>query len=137
MGAAKSRFSISCNLELLPFWKSGLGRTPPPVPGSKNILGGWKYINSDTGEFFTNETDVGSSVETLLKKIENKKYKPREYFIKNYSVANAGRTLKKWLYENFRDKLNIDPKNIDYISPEFNKKDFQPCYQVGSEKNNN
>ena len=98
---------------------------------NKNILGGWKYVNSETGEFFNNENDVSSALEVLLKKIENNKYNPREYFIKNYSVINAGRVLKKWLYENFRDRLNIDEKNVDYISPEFSKKDFQPCYQVG------
>lgn len=103
-----------------------------PVLINKNILGGWKYINDKTGEFFTDEKDVGNSLEILLKKIEKKKYSPRNYFIKNYSVINSGKRLKKFLYDNYETKLNIDKKNVDYVTIETTKTDFKQCEPVYS-----
>ena len=36
-----------------------------PTLLNKNILGGWKYINNETGEFFNDENDL----DQLLKKL--------------------------------------------------------------------
>tara|TARA_B110001450_G_scaffold230664_1_gene232063 strand:+ start:1566 stop:2660 length:1095 start_codon:yes stop_codon:yes gene_type:complete len=97
---------------------------------NKNILGGWKYVNDRTGEFFTDENDIGKSVEILLDKIKRKHYKPREYFIKNYSVQNAGKKFKNFLYENWNDRINIPRHKVKYVTPEFSKKDFKTCKSV-------
>ena len=104
--------------------------TDVPALINKNILGGWKYINSETGEFFTDENDVEPALDTMLHKLKDNKYKARDYFIKNYSVANSGRRLKKFLYDNYGSRINVDPKNVDYISPEFARKDFKTCHAV-------
>ena len=101
-----------------------------PALLNKNILGGWKYINNETGEFFTDENDLGPAVEKMMKKINEKKYQPRAYFVKNYSIINSGKRLKKFLYNNFGHRLNIDPRNVDYVTPEFSKKDFKQCESV-------
>ena len=97
---------------------------------NKNILGGWKYVTDETGEFFTDETDVSNSLDILLDKIKNKQYEPRNYFVTNYSVINAGKKLKKFLYDNFSERINIKENLVDYISPEFVKSDFKPCNPV-------
>ena len=98
-----------------------------PALTNKNILGGWKYINDKTGEFFTSEKDISSSLTTMLKKIETNKYEPRKYFVENYGVINAGKGLKKYLYDNWGERINVPPDQIEYITPEFSKKNYRKC----------
>jgi len=104
--------------------------TDVPALINKNILGGWKYINPKTGELFTDENDIGPALEKMLAKIKNNEYEPRDYFIKNYSIANSGRKLKRFLYDNYSPRINIDEQNVDFITPEFSRKDFKPCDAV-------
>lgn len=101
-----------------------------PALINKNILGGWKYINNETGEFFTDENDLGPALEKMMKKIENNKYEPRNFFVKNYSVINSGKRLKTFLYDNYGEIINIDPKNVDYVTIESSKQDFKQCDPV-------
>jgi hypothetical protein len=101
-----------------------------PCLVNRNILGGWKYINDQTGQFFTDENDISNSVDILLDNINNRKYSPRNYFIKHYSVINSGKKLKDFLYTHYGDRINIKKHSIDYISPEFVKSDFKPCGPV-------
>lgn len=98
-----------------------------PCLVNKNILGGWKYVNDKTGEFFNNEKDISNSVEKLMNGIKNNQYQPRDYYIKNYSVENAGKVLKEFLYKHWSDRINLPEENVKYVSPEFVKKDFQTC----------
>ena len=63
-----------------------------PVLVYENILGGWKYVNNNTGEFF-NENDIKDKVRKIL----SKKYSPRQYFIDNYGIEKSGYRLKKFL----------------------------------------
>ncbi len=63
-----------------------------PVLVYENILGGWKYINNNTGEFF-NENNIKDKVRKIL----SKKYSPRQYFIDNYGIEKSGYRLKKFL----------------------------------------
>ena len=101
-----------------------------PVLINKNILGGWKYINNETGEFFNDENHIGPALEKIMNKIKNNKYEPRNFFVKNYSVINSGKRLKKFLYDNYGSRININQNNIDYITPESSKKDFRQCAPV-------
>jgi hypothetical protein len=94
---------------------------------NKNILGGWKYVNDKTGELFTDEKDVEKAVEKLLDGLKNNKYTPRDYYVTNYSVEHSGRRLKDFLYKHWEDRINIPKEKVDYISPEFSKKDFKTC----------
>jgi glycosyltransferase involved in cell wall biosynthesis len=80
-----------------------------PCIMNKNILGGWKYINEHTGEFFNDETDIEDAIKILL----NKNYHPRQYIIDNYGPINSGKRLRDFILDNFKDKLNI--KDCEYI----------------------
>lgn len=78
---------------------------------NKEILGGWKYVNENTGEFFTNKEDF----ETSMIKIFNNynEYNPSEYFNNNYGKINSGKRLKKFLCDNIPE-LNVI--NSDYFT---------------------
>ena len=96
---------------------------------NKNILGGWKYINSDTGEFFTDENDIERALNVLLPKIKENKYSPRKYFIDNYSVVNSGKKLKHFMYDNFHNELNIPEAEVDYLTIDFPKVNYTECLE--------
>ena len=85
-----------------------------PCLVNKNILGGWKYVDKMTGEFFTDENDISSSLTVLLDNLN--KYKPRQYMIDNYGPINSGVRLKNYLFDNFKDKLNIKENECEYIT---------------------
>lgn len=88
-----------------------------PCLMNTNILGGWKYINTDsvkTGEFFTDETDLEKSLKILLDNIKNNIYQPRKFILDNYGPINSGIKLKEFLFEHFKDRLNI--KDAKYIT---------------------
>lgn len=70
-----------------------------PVLMNKNIYGGWKYINNQTGEFFSDENDF----ESALIKILSYKYNSRDWFFKNYGDYNTGIKLKKFIKGLFPD----------------------------------
>lgn len=94
---------------------------------NKNILGGWKYINDNTGEFFTDENDLEVALNKLLPKIKENKYSPRKYFIDNYSVVNSGKRLKRFLYDHYGSELNIPEAENDFITIDFPKVNYTEC----------
>jgi len=55
-----------------------------PIIVNENIVGGWKYVNEDTGSFFNNEEDINEKVSYVLKKVNNNEYKTREWYINTY-----------------------------------------------------
>jgi hypothetical protein len=90
-----------------------------PCLMNTNILGGWKYIipynntqNISTGEFFNDENDIEVSLTKMLKNIN--KYEPRKFILNNYGPINSGIKLKEFLFEHFKDRLNI--KDAKYIT---------------------
>lgn len=64
-----------------------------PVLMNRNILGGWKYINRNTGEFFTNENDFWPAVQRIM----TGQYYPRSWIDLNYGRLPSGRRLHKFL----------------------------------------
>ena len=82
-----------------------------PCIMNTNILGGWKYINKQTGEFFTDENDLESVLKPFLANLPN--YKPRQFIIDNYGPINSGKRLKEFIFNNYKDRLNI--KDCEYI----------------------
>jgi len=82
-----------------------------PCIMNKNILGGWKYINNQTGVFFTDEKDLEKSLNIFLNNLNN--YKPRRFILDNYGLINSGKRLKEFLFKNFKSRLNIN--NAEYI----------------------
>lgn len=91
-----------------------------PVLMNKNILGGWHFINEETGSFYDpNNLDVFSeTLGNFLKKLNNNEYHPRDWFIKNYGKYNSGKRLLKFVQEVFKeDELNFKYDEIDYLKP--------------------
>ena len=92
-----------------------------PVLMNKNILGGWNYINNETGSFF-DDGDIQNSFEPVLdkfiKKLNNNEYTPREWFIKNYGEYNSGAKLLDFVKSIFKDdELNIKLSDVQYMKP--------------------
>ena len=91
-----------------------------PILMNKNILGGWNYVNDETGEFFdTNNIDTFEPIlDKFVKKLNNNEYKPREWFIKNYGEYNSGAKLLNFVKSVFKEsELNVKYDEIEYMKP--------------------
>lgn len=85
-----------------------------PVLCNYNILGGWKYINDKTGQFFNQEpNDFEKSLNTFLNNFNS--YKPREYYINEYNVEKQGLKLLNFIKKTCgEDALE---KDVKYVIP--------------------
>jgi hypothetical protein len=92
-----------------------------PVLVNKNILGGWEYVNEQTGEFFDPEdidNGFGPVLDKFIKKLNNNEYTPREWFIKHQGKYNSGKKLMDFVKSIFKeDELNINYDDIQYMKP--------------------
>jgi hypothetical protein len=77
-----------------------------------NILGGWKYVNEKTGEYFTNEVDFEKSLLKLTKNYSS--YNPSKYFSDNYGKYHSGKKLKEFLCK-YIPELNSIQTEYFYI----------------------
>ena len=68
-----------------------------PILMNKDILGGWKYINSQTGVFY-DENDIEEKIKIILKT----KYSPRKYFVKHHGIDISGKKFRDFI-------VKIDP----------------------------
>lgn len=87
-----------------------------PVLINSQIIGGWKYINKQTGEFFTNEDDMELSLTILLKNIEKSIYQPRNYFKNFYGPLICGPKLARFIkkyFTNFTPCKSAEPYCCD------------------------
>ena len=82
-----------------------------PVLMNKNIIGGWKYINKQTGEFFTNQTDIKSVLYTFLNNLTS--YKPREWFTTYYGKEKSGKKFLSFLKKYYK---GIDFKDANFVT---------------------
>ena len=78
---------------------------------NKNILCGSKYITYETGEFFTDETDLKAAVSSL----QNRLYKisPKKWWAENYSQEISQKKLCSFLKDAFPEEESL--KNIDRV----------------------
>ena len=91
-----------------------------PILMNKDIIGGWHYINDQTGEFVDlyNFDSFEKTLGNFLKKLNNNEYHPRDWFIKNYGKYNSGKRLLKFVQKVFKeDELNFKYDEIDYLKP--------------------
>jgi hypothetical protein len=91
-----------------------------PVLVNKNILGGWEYVNDQTGTFYdpNNLETFPDTIDNFLKKLNNNEYKPREWFIQNYGKYNSGKRLKKFIGEVFKpEEINFKMDDVEYLKP--------------------
>lgn len=91
-----------------------------PCLVNKNIVGGWKYVNKNTGEFFSSEKDFENSLKILLNNMKDNKYSPRKYFINNHGVKHEGKRIIEFIKKNipnYKETLNYDIDKIKYLRP--------------------
>ncbi len=85
-----------------------------PVLVNRDIIGGWKYVNNNTGEFFTNVEDIKPALERLINNYDQ--YQPRKYFSEHYGPKIYGPKLAKFikhLYPDFTDCQRAEPYCCD------------------------
>lgn len=66
-----------------------------PVVVNRDILGGWKYVQAETGRFFSDELDVVAAVRAAL----TESFAPHQWFDTFYGPQRAGRRLADFLRE--------------------------------------
>ena len=67
-----------------------------------DIIGGWKYVNEFTGEYFVDEYEFKSKIDKVFREYES--YRPREWFVENYGIVNSGKKLLGFLKDNYGDE---------------------------------
>lgn len=64
-----------------------------PILVNENILGGWKYVNEVTGDFFCPDEPIGPAVTRFLNKLHLRRFSPRQWLSHNVDPLTAGATL--------------------------------------------
>ena len=72
-----------------------------PILLNQNIVGGWKYLNDQTGEFFHDMSNFPQQLRKLLQKIDNQQYEPRKFMEEHYGNEKSGRIFRLWVEEHF------------------------------------
>merc|ERR1711879_413084 len=86
-----------------------------PLLMNRNLIGGWKYLNDRTGEFFNDLGDFRESARRLLRNVEaGNVYKPRAWITANYGTERSGKRFKKWIEDNFPDRVKL-PKKTRFL----------------------
>jgi len=85
-----------------------------PLLMNYHIMGGWKYINNRTGEFFHDVTDFRTSLEKVLR--NQGQYEPSQYVFDNFGNAVAGKRLFQFVTENFKDRVEL-PEGTHLLTP--------------------
>lgn len=88
-----------------------------PVLMNKNILGGWKYLESGvSGEFFTSENDFEPVLKKLLNNFDS--YKPREHYMNNWGREKSGKEFLDFVKKLYKeDELNFKYDEVKGIRP--------------------
>lgn len=89
-----------------------------PALVNYNIVGGWKYINDETGKFFVDEHDFENALPTFINQLNGNKYSPRQYMVHNYGVRHSGVQLLNFIKRCIPiDELNFDCDKVKYLKP--------------------
>lgn len=104
-----------------------------PVLLNENILGGWKYINEETGMFFFYDEDIKNRVNKFLDSFSNNKKNPAKWVRNNINIDKGAERLgitvsylQSFEYSTFVDKIlfiNLDNRKdrLDEITYQFKK----------------
>jgi hypothetical protein len=85
-----------------------------PLLMNRNIIGGWKYVNDKTGEFFNDMSDFRDSLDRIMQNLAN--YTPLRWVSQNYGDAISGPRFKKFIDDNFADRVKL-PKGTTMLMP--------------------
>lgn len=85
-----------------------------PVIMNKQIICGSKYINKETGVFFTDETDIRDALNEILSNKD--KIHPRDWWSNSkYGVKASGIRLRKFLYDHLEEnECLIDIEEVQF-----------------------
>jgi len=79
-----------------------------PILMNYHILGGWKYVNDKTGEFFHDMRDFRKSLDNILKNSEIEgRYEPRKWVMEHFDNRNSGKRLLDFVLTNFGDRVKL------------------------------
>ena len=104
-----------------------------PVLLNENILGGWKYINDNTGMFFFYDEDINTRVNKFLNHFSNQKYQPSMWVKNNVNIDKGAERLgitvsylSSFDFSNYVDKIlfiNLDNRKdrLEQMTNEFKK----------------
>lgn len=78
--------------------------TDTPLLMNRHIAGGWKYLNEQTGEKFSDLSDFREAARKIVQNadVENH-YRPREWIREHYGNAIQGERLFKFIRDEFPD----------------------------------
>mmetsp|Transcript_6280 Transcript_6280/g.11501 ORF Transcript_6280/g.11501 Transcript_6280/m.11501 type:complete len:236 (+) Transcript_6280:1-708(+) len=86
-----------------------------PMLMNANIKGGWKYLNSKTGEFFHDMSDFRQSLTKILQNADVfRHYEPRKWVLENYDNEHSGRRLLKFVEDNFAHRVKL-PRGTTHL----------------------
>lgn len=68
-----------------------------PILVNRHIAGGWKYVNDQTGVFFSDEHDVVDAARQLFSAEVQAKLAPREYYLEQYGPVKSALRLQAFL----------------------------------------
>jgi hypothetical protein len=79
-----------------------------PILMNYYIMGGWKYVNDQTGEYFHDHTDFKDALDRILKGSDTPNhYNPKQWVLNNYGDETSGKRLLDWVQENFADRVKL------------------------------
>jgi len=79
-----------------------------PILMNYHIMGGWKYINDKTGEFFHDMSDFTESLRKILKNSEiQDSYEPQKWVLEHYGNERSGKRLLDFVREHFPDRVKF------------------------------
>ncbi|CAL8470763.1 g10305 [Coccomyxa elongata] len=68
-----------------------------PILVNRHILGGWKYVNGQTGAFFDSEENVVQMFSEIRAKQDHAELRPRQWFRENWGKGKATLRLQAFL----------------------------------------
>jgi len=83
-----------------------------PVLMNKSILCGSKYIEYETGEFFNDESDIRSALDSLIEKLDD--IDPKKWWSENYGIKKTAKKIRNFLYPACKDVLE-KVKEVTFI----------------------
>ena len=89
-----------------------------PILVNHNIVGGWKYVDDESGMSFKDEKDLETKLDGFIEKVNKKQYHSRKHFVENYGYLNAGKKLLDFVVECIPNSdLNFNPNDTKYLKP--------------------
>jgi hypothetical protein len=81
---------------------------------NRNIVCGSKYINFETGEFFTDEHDIRYHLRALLDKRDS--ISPKKWWKEHYSSKSSGQKFRNFLAQQYPDVPELQSAKEVYFN---------------------